>query len=175
VKDWKAIIGAVAPSLAAALGGPLAGAAVQALSASLLGKPDGTDAELATAIATGGTDALVKIREADQAFAVRMRELDIDLERVNQGGIADARAREQKTGDSATPRTLAVLITMGFFGVLTFLLLHGVPAQGGEALLVMLGALGAAWGSVVTYYFGSSAGSAQKTEHLAAAAAKVQP
>jgi hypothetical protein len=36
--DWKKIVGAVAPTLATALGGPLAGMAAAAVSDALLGK-----------------------------------------------------------------------------------------------------------------------------------------
>jgi hypothetical protein len=165
--DWKKLVGAVAPALATALGGPLAGVAVSAISDKLLGKPDGTEAEVAAAIATGGTGALAKLREAEQAFDVRMRELDIDVERVHQADRADARGMAAKSGDVWTPRLLAFGITVGFFGVLGWLLAQGKPEAGGDALLVMLGALGGAWASVVAYYFGSSAGSAAKTALLA--------
>lgn len=160
--DWKQVIAAVAPGIAMALGGPLAGVAVSALSDRLLGKPDGTEAEVSAAILTGGGDALLKIKEAEQAFMVRMRELDIDIEKIHQGDRAGARDREVKAGDSWTPRLLAGLVTFGFFGVLAWLLAYGKPEAGGDALLVMLGALGGAWASIISYYFGSSAGSAEK-------------
>lgn len=62
---------------------------------------------------------------------------------------------------------LAVLITVGFFGTLASLIAYGKPAAGGDALLVMLGALGAAFTGVVSYFFGSSSGSAAKTELMA--------
>jgi hypothetical protein len=165
--DWKKLAAAVAPGIATALGGPLAGVAVSAISDKLLGKPDGTESEIATALATGGTDALAKLKEAEQAFQVRMRELDIDIEKLHQADRANARQREAATGDVWTPRLLAFGVTAGFFGVLGWLLSQGKPPDGGDALLVMLGALGGAWASVVAYYFGSSAGSAAKTDILA--------
>lgn len=164
--DWKKTLAAIAPALATALGGPLAGVAVQTISTSLLGKPDGDEAEIAVAIQTGGADALLKLKQAENDFTVRMRELDLDLERIHQGDRASARDRQAKTGDK-TPAILAGVITVGFFSVLIFMLLRGVPKEGGEALLVLLGALGAAWGSVVQYYYGSSKGSADKNNLFA--------
>ena len=165
--DWKKLAATVAPTLATALGGPLAGVAVSALSEALLGRPDGAEAEVAVALSTGGADALAKLKQAEQAFQTRMKELDIDVDKLHQADRANAREREAKTGDTLTPRLLALLVTCGFFGVLAWLLAVGKPVDGGDALLVMLGALGGAWASVVAYYFGSSAGSAAKTDILA--------
>jgi len=164
--DWKSVVRTVAPGLATALGGPLAGVAASALSDALLGRPDGSEADISQAVAVGGADALVKIKAAEHAFQVRMRELDIDLERIHQADRDGARKRETASGDTWTPRLLAIGITCGFFGVLSWLLAQGKPETGGDALLVMLGALGGAWASVVAYYFGSSAGSREKTALL---------
>ncbi len=165
--DWKKVLGTIAPGLATALGGPLAGIAVATVSDALLGRKDGSDADIATALVTGGPDAFTKLREADNAFKVKMRELDIDVERINQADRASAREREAKTADSFTPRALALLVTAGFFGVLAWLLAYGKPETGGDALLVMLGSLGTAWTAIGNYYFGSSAGSDAKTKMLA--------
>jgi hypothetical protein len=165
--NWKDIVAAVAPAIGTALGGPVAGLAIAELSRSLLGRTNGTEAEVAAAVQAGGADAIVRLRAADQAFAIRLRELDIDIEKLHQADRANAREREAKTGDSLTPQALAYLVTAGFFGVLFWLLIEGKPAAGGDALLVMLGALGGAWASVISYYFGSSAGSKDKSELLA--------
>lgn len=165
--DWKKIVATVAPALGTALGGPLGGVAVAAVSDALLGKPQGSEGEIVAALTAGGPDALLKLKQADQAFAQKMAELDLDLERIHQADRASARERETKAGDSWTPRLLAGLVTLGFFGVLAWLLAFGKPDAGGDALLVMLGALGGAWASIISYYFGSSAGSAAKTSLLA--------
>jgi hypothetical protein len=59
------------------------------------------------------------------------------------------------------------LTTVGFYGVLGYLLKNGLPPNGGEVLLIMIGSLGAAWGSAVQYFVGSSSGSKSKTDLLA--------
>lgn len=160
------LVRTVAPSLASAVGGPLAGMAVRTISEALLGKPDGTEDELAQAAAKATPEQLLALKKAEQDFAVKMRELDIDLERIANADRDSARNREVKTRDW-TPRLLAGLITAGYFGALFYMLRNGLPQHGGsEAMLVMLGTLGTAWGGVVAYYFGSSAGSKEKTEAM---------
>jgi hypothetical protein len=166
MESLLSLVRTVAPSLASAVGGPLAGMAVRTISDALLGKPDGTEAELAEAAAKATPEQLLALKQAEQDFAVRMRELDIDLERISNADRDSARNREVATKDW-TPRILAALITVGYFGALFYMLRNGLPPQGGsEAMLVMLGTLGTAWGGVVAYYFGSSAGSKEKTDAL---------
>jgi hypothetical protein len=159
------LVKTVAPSLATAVGGPLAGMATRAISDALLGKPDGTEDELIDAASKASPDQLLALKKAEQDFAVRMRELEIDLQRIDAADRNSAREREVKTGDW-TPKALAGAVTLGFFGVLGYMIAYGLPSQGGEALLVMLGTLGTAWGGIVSYYFGSSAGSKEKSDAM---------
>jgi hypothetical protein len=159
------LVKTVAPSIATAVGGPLAGMATRAISEALLGRPDGTDEELAEAAKNATPEQLLALKQAEQDFTVRMRELEIDIERIDAADRGSARDREVKTGDW-TPKALAGAVTLGFFGVLGYMIAYGLPSQGGEALLVMLGTLGTAWGGIVSYYFGSSAGSKEKSEAM---------
>jgi len=160
------LIQQIAPTLATALGGPLAGMAVKTLSNALLGNPDGSEADVAEALSNASPEQLAKLKEIDTTFKARMKELDIDLERIAAGDRADARARETKTGDW-TPKVLAFGITTGFFGILVWMFLHGMPTSGTEAMLIMLGALQTSYTGVIAYYFGSSAGSKAKNDMLA--------
>ncbi len=159
------LVKTVAPSIATAVGGPLAGMATRAISEALLGKPDGTEDELLEAAKNATPEQLLALKQAEQNFVIRMRELDVDLERIANQDRNSAREREVKTGDH-TPKLLAAAVTFGFFGVLFWMIAKGLPANGGEAMLVMLGTLGTAWGAIVSYYFGSSAGSREKTQAM---------
>lgn len=163
----KAVITAVAPTLGAALGGPL-GAAAGVVISTALGSGDAKAAD--TALLSGSPDVLLKLKQAEYDFQAKMKELGIEEEKILAGDLDSARDREAAVKDK-TPAVLSYSITVGFFGVLAYLLVFGKPATGGDALLVMLGSLGTAWAGVVNYYFGSSSGSQSKTDALAKIAA----
>ena len=97
-----------------------------------------------------------------------MKSLDIDLERISAGDRDSARQMQIAT-KSWLPEILAVLVTVGFFGVIAYIIKFGLPESGKEALLLLLGSLGTAWTGVMAFYFGSSSGSKQKTDALTAA------
>jgi hypothetical protein len=159
----KGVLGTVAPMLATAVGGPLAGVATKAIMGALGLAEDTSPEQVAAAVTSAGPDQLLALRKANQDFTLRMTELDIDLLRIEGDDRADARARQIAVRDRI-PGVLAVLLTVGFFLVLAWMMGHGVPKDtaGSEAMLVMLGALGGAFGAVVNYYYGSSIGSARK-------------
>ena len=161
------LLGQVAPSIATALGGPLAGVAVRTLSGALFGHEEGTEQQVAEAIANATPEQLSAIKKIDADFKVRMKELDIDLERIAAGDRDSARQMQRETKDWL-PKALAVFIVFGFFGILLWMMVFGLPKTGVEALLMMVGSLTSAFGGVVQFYFGSSAGSKEKNNLLAA-------
>lgn len=64
------------------------------------------------------------------------------------------------------------MIICGMFtAVIVGLFVVEPPARAMEPLLILVGSLAAAFGAVVSFWFGSSAGSARKDELMAAARA----
>lgn len=160
------LLGQVAPTIATALGGPLAGLATKTLSNVLLGHEEGDAEAVSMALQNATPEQLSNVKKIDADFKVRMKELDIDLERIAAGDRDSARRREMTVGDH-TPKILAAAVTIGFFGILFWMFVNGVPKNGNEALLLMLGALQTAFTGIIAYYFGSSAGSKAKNDLLA--------
>lgn len=170
--NWKNLVRTVAPVLASALGSPLAGMAVSAISTAILGRPDGTEAEVETAMFSATPDQLLALKKANHEFALRMKELDIDLERINAEDRRSARTMQVETR-SWIPAVLALLVTAGYFGVLGYMLRFGLPKEvvGNEALLLILGGLSTAWATVIAFFFGSSVSSRAKDTTIQANAA----
>ena len=161
------LLAQVAPTVATALGGPLAGLAVKTLSEAMFGHQDASESDVSAALMNATPEQLQKLKEIDASFKLKMKELDIDLEKIAAGDRDSARNMQIRTNDWI-PRAMAIMVTFGFFGILTWLLTKGVPPTGSETLIYMLGALGTAWTGIVQFYFGSSAGSKAKTDALVA-------
>lgn len=69
--------------------------------------------------------------------------------------------------------SVSLIVTIGFMGIL--ILVITTKTQGNappEVMLVMLGALGAAFGQVVSYWVGSSSGSTAKDQTINTIAAQ---
>jgi hypothetical protein len=171
VMDWKSIVKTVAPWIGTALGGPFGGMAASAV-ADVFGLSEKTEASIKQALSGATPEQMLMLKTADQNFAARMQELGFqnieNLERIAAENTKDARAM-QVAIRSKIPATLSILITVGFFGILYGMLKGFLTVSENQALLIMLGALGTAWGNVVNYWFGSTHDSGRKTDMLAKA------
>ena len=165
-KNWGDVLGAIAPTIATALGGPLAGAAVGVLSKALLGRDDGTEEELAPLVATASPDVLLKIKEAEKELKLGLATAGVKLEDIAAADRGNARDREVKTGDRTT-KILAYAYTIGYFAIFATIMKTGVDPQMESLVMVLIGVLTAAQAQIMNYYFGSSSGSAQKNELMA--------
>lgn len=162
-------LAAVAPTIATALGGPLAGMGVNVLF-DVLGVNNEKEAQ--EAIIGMNPEIAARVRAADQEFAAKMAALDIDLERINQSDRASAREREVAVRDR-TPAILGYTIIGSFIAVVGAVLSGNVVGLNDPNAIAIIGALigylSAKGDTVVAYYFGSSAGSKSKTDALATA------
>lgn len=164
--ELLSLVGTVAPTIASALGGPLAGMATRAI-CSAIGLPqDAKPADLKAALALPTADQLVALKQADDTFKAQMRQLDVDLARISQTDTASARARQVAMPQDYTPPVLACALSFGFFGLVYLMVFHGVPAENQQPVNILLGTLGTGWVQSIAYYFGSSYGSKAKDAML---------
>lgn len=166
LKTFGPLLGQIAPTLATALGGPLAGVATKTIAEALLGTANASDKEIQAALAGASPEQLAQLRQIDATFKTRMAELEIDLERIAGDDRDSARKREMEVKDW-TPSMLAAAVIFGFFGVLFWMFIYGVPKGSGEVVMIMVGGLQTSFVAIISYYFGSSAGSKAKDFMLA--------
>lgn len=155
LKTFGPLITQVAPSIATALGGPLAGMATKALSNALFGHENGSDDEIQAALQNATPEQLTSLKKIDADFKVQMKSLDIDLERIAASDRDSARNMAIMTHDW-TPRVLAVIVVISW-GIVQWFLLHNVVDPSMRELVArVLGTLDGALMLVLSYYFGSS-------------------
>lgn len=177
--NLKGILGTIGktalPALAAAVipGSPLVGIAAKFIGDKLGARIDATPEAIDKALNDAHAqdpEILLKLKEVDVAFQEYMTKLGFDnaqkIEELANADRASARAREIAVKDM-TPKVLAYTVTVGFFGLLACLFYFDVPKDSQPIIYSMVGVLGTAWISVMNYYFGSSSGSAAKTQLLA--------
>jgi hypothetical protein len=157
----------IAPTVATALGGPLAGMAVAAVS-----KAIGVDESKVGDLINNNkltADQIAQVKIAEIELQKQAQELGLNFETLAVDDRKSAREM-QATTRSIVPPVLAAIVTLGFFGIMVMMLLGKVDSNN-PAILMMLGSLGTAWTGIIAYYFGSSAGSQAKTDLLSKAPA----
>jgi hypothetical protein len=140
--------------------------AARTIAGAVLGNEDASEEEISAALQSASPETLLALKRADQEFAVKMKELDLDEIKLANQDRDSARRREIETKDKM-PALIAFAALVGFFGILSAMVFLELPSGSEQPLAVMLGALGALVGQIGNYYFGSSAGSAKKNEMLA--------
>ena len=145
------IIGSVAPTLGTALGGPLGGMAGDVIS-KVLGC-DNDPVSLEKAISAATPEQLMEIKKAEEEFETKMKELDVDLYKLETAEKQDARKTFSKDW---TARIIGIAMVGGFLGYI-FLVTLQPPEQNSEALInLVLGYLGGLASAVISFYFGAS-------------------
>jgi hypothetical protein len=151
----------VAPVLATAIAGPAGGAAVGWL-ANKLGVPDATVEGITEAL-TGNPELTMKLKELDLEYA----KLDAaDRDSARQAYAAVATSQYATKYEKAVAPTLA-LGTVGLaFLFIGFLMWKDIPTDQQQIIIFALGFITSSAGQVLSFYFGSSQGSKDKTKEL---------
>lgn len=155
-----------APLLSTAIGGPVGTLASAAIGA------------LAEALGTPATpEAVAKEIENNPEAATAVRKIEAeqapDMLKAYLADVQDARAQTVKLVESGSSiawgaPVISVLIVTGFLGLITGLMFKSVPDN--QVTLILFGALSAAFSQVVSYWLGSSAGSARSGDAIRAIA-----
>jgi len=151
----------LAPTVATALGGPLAGMAVEAVGKAFGIAP--ADAQKLLDSGKMNADQLAQLKQAELELQKQAQELGLDFEKLANDDRKSARDMQTAT-NSFIPASLAIGVTFGFFGILVSLMSGKVTA--GPEIEIMLGSLGTAWTGIIAFYFGSSASSQRKDAML---------
>jgi hypothetical protein len=150
----------VAPVLATAVAGPAGGAAVGWI-ASKLGIPDDT-IEGVTAALTGNPEMTMKLKELDLEYA-KMDAQDRDSARNREIEIAKSDVHFITKNITSI---LAIGILTGSIIIAMLVFFVDFPDNQENILIFVLGSLFSIATQVVSYYFGSSQGSKDKTKEI---------
>ena len=147
----KNIVGAVAPTLGTALGGPMGGMAANMIS-EVLGVPN-DQKSIQKAIQNATPEQMLELKKAEQQFEVQMKELDVDVFKLETQDKQNARSMFSKDW---TARIIGLFTIGGFLGYI-FLVTLQPPEQNSEALInLVLGYLGGLASAIISFYFGAS-------------------
>lgn len=164
------LLAMVAPTIATALGGPIAGMAVREIIKVFGLDGDASETDIINSISNATPDQITALKKADYDFKVQMKQLDIDLERIASDDRNSARVREVSTKDWV-PRVLGTIIIAGFLGTVYMVLagyVHGMKdPMMATTVGTLIGYVSAKADQVISYYFGSTASSADKNLLLA--------
>ena len=147
----KNLVGTVAPTIGTALGGPMGGMAANMI-ADVLGC-DNDPKSIQKAMDSATPEQMLELKKAEAEFEVKMKELEVDVFKLEVADTQDARGKFSKDW---TARIMGVATVGGFLAYI-FLVTLQPPEQNSEALInLVLGYLGGLASAVISFYFGAS-------------------
>ena len=159
---WLDKLKEYAPSIASAVlsgGATLPQLAMKAI-ADATGEDIQNESQLSTFISGADPETMLKIKQAGNAFNIRMRELDVELEEAELKNQENAREHHKH---SIIPAIITFLMTAIVGGLFFALIMKSVPAGNKEVLYLLIGQASALWGASITYWVGTTRSSASKT------------
>ena len=149
---FGSLLKALAPTIGGAIGGPMGGMAAKMV-ASKLGIKKTDTHSIEEAIEAAGPEKIEEIKAVDQEFALKMKQLDID---VFSKQVEDAQDARKVFGDDPIPKLFAMLALVGFLAYV-FLVTMQDPESNDDAIVnLVLGYLGGLVSGISAFFFGAN-------------------
>lgn len=147
------LLKSLAPTIASAAGGPMAGMAVK-MAAQKLGMPEATANEIEDLIEREPEKAVL-LKEADKEFKDRIREMEIDLESFKTE-VEDRKDARAKFSGDLTPKVFCILalILYGAYVMTVTLMPH--DANDETIISLVLGQLSGILGTCAAFFYSGS-------------------
>ena len=145
----KGIVGSLAPTLGAALGGPVGGAAASML-ADVLGC-DPAPQKIERALAQATPEQLAEIKRAELQFETKMKELEVDIFALETADVQDARRKS-----NWVTQAIGLIMVLLFCGYVCLITLLPPEQNSMELTNLVMGYLGGLISAVISFHFGSS-------------------
>ena len=169
--DWKAIVRGIAPTIGTVISGgnPLAGGAMKMLAETLLGKPDATEEDIASFVKNARPEDLVPLKKIEADYNAKMAELGLRPLELEMQDRASARGLFQI--DSGPQKLITYLFLGGYFAVLVAFVISmlsgGKLSDVPPVFALIFGVVTGAVPQIMSFWFGSSKSSQDKSEALA--------
>jgi len=168
--DWKKTIASLAPTVASALLGPLGGAAVSALGG-VFGLDNATEDTLKQAIIGGNMppEAIAKLKELELKYQADEQERGFKYAELAFKDRDSARQANVSGGTQKMLFVMSVILLCITLGAELLVLFNGYPDDKIPEMVVgrILGLMDAVAMMVMSYWYGTTSGSHQKSELLA--------
>ena len=161
--NWLNKLKEYAPSIAGAIlsgGATLPQLALKAIS-DATGVNVLNETDLADMVESASPEVMLKLKQANNSFKIRMRELNNELVSAELSDMQDARKNHKH---SIMPAILCCVLTVGLIAFTTALLFVTMPAENTRLIDTLFGAYLTNWISTVSYWVGTTRSSADKNK-----------
>lgn len=173
--DWKSVgsaITKIVPMLGTVIAGPAAGGAISIVTSALGLDGDAQPDDVAKAIETD-PDATLKLKQAEMDNQVELGKLALQNDSMYLQDRQSARQRQIESEKATGKRdgnlyVLAWTVVTGFFALCIVLMFVNLPEGSSQVVFMLFGSLSTGFGTVLSYFFGSSKSSSDKTKMLTA-------
>ena len=121
------------------------------------------EVQLADAIEGASPEVMLKVKQANNSFKIRMRELSNELEVAEIEDVQHARFTHK---DSKMPAFICITLTLSVIAFAAALMVVEIPKENVRLIDTLFGSVLTAWLGSLAFFNGTTRSSAQKTDMI---------